>query len=214
MADAVLIAGPAMPTAPQPEPPREPSHEPERLPALEPLPLEPPHAPEPEAAQEPLSFENFVAARGSALWRSAYLLTGDPHRAEDLLQTALLKTWRRWPRVAADAAVEAYVCRVLVTTYTDWWRRRWRAEIPTERLPDTGSPDTGRADTWRDVLAALARLTRGQRAVIVLRYFDDLTEQQTTAALGCSVGTVKSQAARALTALRASPILAGVEEQS
>jgi RNA polymerase sigma-70 factor (sigma-E family) len=163
-----------------------------------------------------LSFDDFVASRSPALWRSAYLLTGDRHKAEDLLQIALVKTWRRWPRIARDGAVEGYVRRVLVTTYTDWWRRRWNAEVPAARLPDLpteSGPDSPEVAAIRhDVLAALARLSRGQRAVIVLRYFDDLTEQQTATALGCSVGTVKSQTSRAMAALRSSPLLARDDE--
>ncbi|MBZ5740907.1 SigE family RNA polymerase sigma factor [Nocardioides mangrovi] len=150
-------------------------------------------------------FEEFVAARSTALWRSAYLLTGDPHRAEDLLQTALVKAWRRWDRISRKEAVEAYVRAAMVTTYTDWWRRRWNGEVPTGELPETpvaaGSPEVR-----RDVLVALAQLPRGQRAVVVLRFFDDLTEAQTAAALGVSVGTVKSQTSRALVTLRTSPL--------
>jgi len=152
-------------------------------------------------------FEEFVAARSAALWRSAYLLTGDRHRAEDLLQTALVKVWKRWDAIRRREAVESYVRAAMVTTYTDWWRRRWNGEVPTADLPDRAGPaeDAG-VEVRRDVLTALARLPRGQRAVIVLRYFDDLTETQTAAALGCSVGTVKSQASRALATLRGSPL--------
>ncbi len=96
----------------------------------------------------------------------------------------------------------------MVTTYTDWWRRRWNGESPTEVLPDAPAGDEAdRVDVRRDVLAALATLPRGQRAVLVLRYFDDLSEAQTAAALGVSVGTVKSQASRALAALRSSPLI-------
>ena len=155
------------------------------------------------------TFDEFVAARSTALWRSAYLLTGDSHKAEDLLQAALVKTWRRWDRIERHDSAEAYVRRALVTTYTDWWRRRWRGEVPTAELPDgPGGPDeAARADVRRDVLTALAGLTPGQRAVIVLRWFDDLTEQQTADVLGVSVGTVKSQASRAMAALRSSPAL-------
>ena len=156
-------------------------------------------------------FDDFVAARSTALWRSAFLLTGDRHKAEDLLQAALLKTWRRWDRLERRESAEAYVRRALVTTYTDWWRRRWRGEVPTGELPDgpgADSPDeSDRADVRRDVLAALAGLPKGQRAVLVLRYFDDLTEQQAADALGVGVGTVKSQASRAIAALRSSPAL-------
>lgn len=169
---------------------------------------------EPVPAVGAMSFEEFVAARSGALWRSAWLLTGDAQKAEDLLQTALLKVWRNWSTIARDGAVEGYVRRALVTTYTDWWRRKWSAEVPTEHLPETAD---GRRDdevsTRHDVMTALAGLTRGQRAIVVLRYFDDLTEQQTAEALGCSVGTVKSQTARALKALRSSPMLADQEEQ-
>jgi RNA polymerase sigma-70 factor (sigma-E family) len=149
-------------------------------------------------------FEEFVAARSTALWRSAYLLTGDRQRAEDLLQTALVKAWRRWSSIDRP---EAYVRAALATTYTDWWRRRWTGEVPTDELPESavGSSASG-VEVRRDVLAALATLPRGQRAVVVLRFFDDLTEQQAADALGVSVGTVKSQTSRALSALRASPL--------
>lgn len=155
------------------------------------------------------TFDDFVAARSTALWRSAFLLTGDAQKAEDLLQVALLKTWRRWDSIDRHETADAYVRRALVTTYTDWWRRRWNGETPTEVLPDSprAADESGRTDVRRDVLAALAALPRGQRAVLVLRCFDDLTEQQTAAALGISVGTVKSQASRALATLRSSPAL-------
>ncbi len=150
-------------------------------------------------------FESFVGARGDALWRSAWLLTSDHQLAEDLVQTALAKSWRAWDRVG-PGAFEAYVRRVLFTTYVSWWRRKWRGERPTEVLPETPTtaPDT---DARNDLVAALAILPRGQRAVVVLRYFEDLTEQQTAAVLGISTGTVKSQCSRALTSLRSSPHL-------
>ncbi|THI92538.1 SigE family RNA polymerase sigma factor [Nocardioides sp.] len=150
-------------------------------------------------------FEAFVAARGDALWRSAWLLTGDHQLAEDLVQTALAKSWPSFDRIGPDR-FEPYVRRVLFTTYASWWRRRWRGERPTENLPETGA-DASDADARNDLLAALARLPRGQRAVVVLRYFEDLTEQQTADLLGVSVGTVKSQCSRAINALRSSPHL-------
>lgn len=154
-----------------------------------------------------VEFEDFVAARSTALWRSAYLLTGDRQRAEDLLQTALVKAWRRWDTITRREAVESYVRAAIATTYTDWWRRRWNGEVPTGELPERSVPsEAAGVDVRQDVLAALARLPRGQRAVIVLRFFDDLTEKQTADALGVSVGTVKSQTARALAALRTSPL--------
>lgn len=158
------------------------------------------------------TFEEFVAARGRDLWRSAWLLTGDAQKAEDLVQTALAKCWPRWSTIARDHAVEAYVRRVLLTTYTDWWRRRWNGETPTEVLPDRpdvggAAGEHGLADERRDLVRALATLPRGQRAVLVLRYFEDLTEAQTAELLGISVGTVKSQASRALASLRSSHLL-------
>ncbi len=150
-------------------------------------------------------FDAFVAARGDALWRSAWLLTGDHQLAEDLVQTALAKSFRAYDRVGADG-FEAYVRRVLFTTYASWWRRKWRGERPTETLPERPGvePDT---NDRNDLMTALAELPRGQRAVVVLRYFEDLTEPQTAALLGISAGTVKSQCSRALTSLRASPRL-------
>ncbi len=156
--------------------------------------------------QRPPTFEEYVAARGRALWRTAWLLTGDAHRAEDLVQTALVRCWRRWDTIARDDTVDGYVRRVLVTTYTDWRRRRWHGEVPTEHLPDVAA-EPGLADLRHDVLSALAALPRGQRAVVVLRFYDDLTEAQTADALGIGVGTVKSQTARALAALRVSALL-------
>ena len=151
------------------------------------------------------TFEEFVEQRSTALWRSAWLLTGDAQRAEDLVQTALVKCWPKWERIEPGAA-EAYVRRALVTTYTDWWRRRWTGEVPTEVLPERAMPGESEVER-RDVLAALSQLPRGQRAVVVLRYFEDLTEAQTADALGVSVGTVKSQTARAFRTLRTSPLL-------
>ena len=144
-------------------------------------------------------FEEFVAARSGALLRTAYLLTGSHQDAEDLVQTALLKAVPRWGRVREH---EPYVRRILVhESVTRWRRRRWR-ETSTERLPELPA----RASDVDDRLVlrqALARLAPRQRAVIVLRYFDDLTEAQTADALGISVGTVKSQSRDALARLRA-----------
>ncbi len=157
----------------------------------------------------PPSFDAFVATRSRALWRSAWLLTGDAQKAEDLLQTALVKVWRRWSKVAKDGSVEAYARRALVTTYTDWWRRKWTGEVPTESVPEQREALDAieLADTRHDVMAALAGLSRGQRAVVVLRYFEDLSEAQTADVLGCSIGTVKSQHSRAIAALRSSQLL-------
>lgn len=158
------------------------------------------------------SFDAFVSARGDALWRSAWLLTGDGQLAEDLVQTALGKSWPSWDRVSATGSFEAYVRRVMFTTYAAWWRRRWNGERPTEHLPEQPSA-ADPADLRHDLATALAELPRGQRAVVVLRYFEDLSEKQTAEVLGCSVGTVKSQSARALARLRTSAALQ-LEEES
>jgi RNA polymerase sigma-70 factor (sigma-E family) len=150
-------------------------------------------------------FEEFVAARSPRLLRTAYLLTRDHGLAEDLLQTALTKAYLAWSRVDGDP--EPYVRRILVTTYASWWRRKWNGEHPTETLPDTGRHDE-RAGESGDLWDALGRLPRRQRAVVVLRYFEDLTEAQTADLLGISTGTVKSQTSKALAKLRIDPSLA------
>jgi RNA polymerase sigma-70 factor (sigma-E family) len=172
------------------------------------------------AAVQETTFAEFVAGRSQALLRSAYLLTGDSGQAEDLLQTALAKTWRHWRRVSRDGGGEAYVRRVLYTTYATWWRRRWRAELPTEEPPEPATADRpGGDDAYAGVdqrttlLLALAKLPRGQRAVVVLRYFEDRTEAETATMLACSVGTVKSQTARALARLRSSPLVTALVEE-
>jgi RNA polymerase sigma-70 factor (sigma-E family) len=143
-------------------------------------------------------FAEFVAARSGALLRTAYLLTGDHHEAEDLVQTALIKVVPRWGRLREP---EPYVRRVLVNeSISRWRRRRWR---------ETSVPEVhDRTITGHDVdeqlvlRQALARLAPRQRAVVVLRYFDDLTEAQTAGVLGISLGTVKSQSRDALARLR------------
>jgi RNA polymerase sigma-70 factor (sigma-E family) len=152
------------------------------------------------------SFEVFVAARSSGLLRTAYLLTHDSQLAEDLLQTALAKAWRAWDRVGDRP--EAYVRRILVNTYSTWWRRKWNGEVPTDVLPESAAvnPETGSSSAL-ELRAALARLPRRQRAVVVLRFFEDLTEAETANLLDCSVGTVKSQTSKALAKLRIDPTL-------
>ncbi|MGY0234289.1 SigE family RNA polymerase sigma factor [Longispora urticae] len=148
-------------------------------------------------------FRDFVAARSPALLRTAYLLVGDWHRAEDLLQTALTKTYLAWRRLGEIGAVEAYTRKVLVNTATSWWRRRWTGERPTADLPDTPGPDGLDALVVRDELwQQVRRLPARQRAVLVLRYYEDQSEAETARLLGVSVGTVKSQASRALGTLR------------
>ncbi len=156
------------------------------------------------------SFDAFISARSASLLRSAYLLTGQVELAEDLLQTAWSKVWPRWNRLARRGDPEPYVRRVLYTTYASWWRRRWTSERPTEVMPEqVGPDDNALVDLRRELLAAMAQLSRMQRAVVVLRYFDDRTEAETAAMLGCSIGTVKSHMSRAMAHLRQSPLLAG-----
>ncbi|MDQ3306904.1 MAG: SigE family RNA polymerase sigma factor [Actinomycetota bacterium] len=161
--------------------------------------------------EDPVGFASYVDARRSAWWRTAWLLTADAHKAEDLVQTALLKVWPRWDRVVAEGDPDAYVRRTIYTTYVSWWRRRWNAEDPTEQLPEP-SPRAQETEQRHDLAAALAQLPRGQRAVVVLRYFEDLTEVETARTLGCSVGSVKTQASRALVTLRSSPSLTWTDE--
>ncbi len=146
-------------------------------------------------------FSAFVAARSPSLLRTAYLLTGNWASAEDLLQTSLATCWRRWSRISGNP--EPYVHQVMVTTYPTWSRRLWHRERPTEDLPEIEVADrTRHVDEEDEMRSALRRLPRRQRAVIVLRYFDDLTEAEAARILGVTVGTVKSQASKALAALR------------
>jgi RNA polymerase sigma-70 factor (sigma-E family) len=153
------------------------------------------------------SFDEFVAARSRALLRTAYLLTHDHALAEDLLQTSLAKAWFAWRRI--DGQPEPYVRKILVNTYSSWWRRKWNGEQPTETLPETSHTDrVGDAAEPTDLWTAMERLPRRMRAVVVLRYFEDLSEAQTADLLGCSVGTVKSQTSKALAKLRIDPALA------
>lgn len=134
-----------------------------------------------------VSFQEFVGSRSPTMLRSAYLLTGDRDRAEDLLQTALAKTWPRWSRVNRDGTGEAYVRRVMYTTYATWWRRRWRAEVPTAAPPDRPATDAYRSvDERTELMRALGQLSAGQRAVVVLRFFEDRTAPETAAVLATS----------------------------
>ncbi|GAA2354697.1 SigE family RNA polymerase sigma factor [Nonomuraea africana] len=147
-------------------------------------------------------FREFVLARQQALMRTAYLLTGDAHLAEDLLQSVLIKIVGQWPKLRKGGNPEAYTRKALVNQYISW-RRRPHPELPSADPPDHGaSYDEAALD--RIVLRqALVKLTPKQRAVIVLRFWEDLTEAQTAEALGCAVGTVKSQVHHALARLRA-----------
>jgi RNA polymerase sigma-70 factor (sigma-E family) len=150
-------------------------------------------------------FTAFVSATSRRLLRTAYLLTGDAETAQDLLQTALERAYRRWGLIGRTELPEAYVRRVIVNAATD--RRRAGRRVRTVELDESHLPAL--AGTAEEALAArdalsgyIRKLPAGQRAILVLRYFDDLTEAETARTLGCSVGTVKSQHARAIARLR------------
>jgi RNA polymerase sigma-70 factor (sigma-E family) len=146
-------------------------------------------------------FGDFVATRSTRLLRVAYLLTRDWALAEDLLQTALAKAWSAWRRIESDP--EAYVRRILVTTYSSWWRRPWLHEWPTGELPEaTGVDEHRQLDDRDEMLQALGRLPHRQRAVLVLRYYEDLSEAEIAETLGIAPGTVKSLAATGVANLR------------
>ncbi|MFD7455950.1 MULTISPECIES: SigE family RNA polymerase sigma factor [unclassified Streptomyces] len=149
-------------------------------------------------------FDDFVAARWSALLHVARLLTGgDRQRAEDLVQESLVKLWFAWPKVA-DQAPEAYVRQVLVRTAARSARRRWWGERPVDELPDRPGPGDVSSDVAERsrLEAALALLTPKQRAAVVLRYCEDLPDSQVAQALGCPVGTARSHASRGVARLR------------
>lgn len=158
-------------------------------------------------------FADFVRARSTPMLRSAWLLTGgDWALAEDLVQTALSETWRRWDRVARMDSPHAYAHKAMVNTFLRWRGRRWSGEIATAELPDRAahSHGFGHVDTRESLRHALAQLTPNQRAVIMLRYFEDRSEAETAQLMGCTAGTVKSQAAKALARLRRVPGLAEI----
>lgn len=147
-------------------------------------------------------FRELVSARSAALLRTAYLLVGDRARAEDLLQTALLKTYCAWGRIEPGAA-EAYVRRVMVTTSVSWWRRRSSTESVVAAVPDGGSVD-GTADVVEAeaIRQLLLTLPPRQRVVLVLRFYNDMTEVDIAQTLGISRGAVSNHIARGLAALR------------
>jgi RNA polymerase sigma-70 factor (sigma-E family) len=157
-------------------------------------------------------FAQFVAARERALQRTAWLLTGDWGLAEDLVQTALARSWPRWERIRDRDNPEAYVRRVMINTWLTWSRRRWRGEQASAAVQDSPAPGDMAADVAvrMAVRSALGSLTVRQRTVLVLRVFDDLPEAQVAEILKCSVGNVKSTASRALAKLRDDPQLAGL----
>ena len=145
-----------------------------------------------------VDFESFVRVSSASLLRRAFLLTADRHQAEDLLQTALAKVAMQWSSIASKGDPMPYVRTVLVRTAIGWRRRRWSGEVPTGALPERLRADHADVVDGREHLRqALHTVPVRQRAVLMLRFYDDLTEVQTAQALGCRVGTVKSQTAKA-----------------
>ena len=157
-------------------------------------------------------FEAFVAASSRGLLRLGWLLCGDWPGGEDLVQSALAVTWSNWDSLADPGAASAYTHRVLVRVFLRGRRRRWVGEVPHAAIPDCPVPG-GEATGVEERLVlqgALADLPGRQRAVLALRFFADLSEADTASALGCSVGTVKTHTARALSRLRSHPQLVGL----
>ena len=143
-------------------------------------------------------FQAYVAARGAGWERYAYALTGDAHRAQDLVQTVLLQAYRRWPRIAAVEHRDAYIRRMMTNSYLGWRRRNRNWEIPTGDLPEPeNSPDPAIGVVDRDELGrALRELSPHQRAVLVLRHVEGLDDEAIAQIVGCSVGTVRGHASR------------------
>jgi RNA polymerase sigma-70 factor (sigma-E family) len=154
----------------------------------------------------------FVTHHANAMWRTAYLLCGDRRRAEDATQEALLRLYRRWPRLHRKGGIVAYARKVVVTATLDGLRRRSSTELVGGDTYFTAEADpidhVGRAEHRVVITQALAELPERQRACVVLRYFDDLSVDETADVLGCRPGTVKSQTMRALDKLRLHPALA------
>jgi RNA polymerase sigma-70 factor (sigma-E family) len=159
-------------------------------------------------------FETYVEARTGALLRLAYLLTGDRHLAEDLVQEVLGRAHRRWPRIGRTENPHAYVRRMIVNQHVSWRRRRSSTEIPLApaSVPESASAAADDRVLQRDVTwRALQRLPARQRAVLVLRYYEDLTDAEIAVTLDAAVGTVRSLAARAFARLREDPSLGDLD---
>jgi RNA polymerase sigma-70 factor (sigma-E family) len=159
-------------------------------------------------------FSEFAHSRWPRLVRLAYALTADRGLAEDLAQTALANAYASWPRVRRADDPDAYLRRIVLNVHRGSFRKRRVAEELTASPPDIAAPvpdPAGEHGERAPIIAALAALPRGQREVIVLRFWLDLTEVQVAAALGCSVGNVKSQTSRALAKLKGSAELADRE---
>ncbi|MFB4269250.1 SigE family RNA polymerase sigma factor [Nonomuraea sp. GTA35] len=149
-------------------------------------------------------FREYVMARGPALLRAAHQLTGHPLDAEDLLQSALTKTYQAWERIEDRGALDGYVRRAMVNINISQWRRRKLEEYPSDELPEPVTCDPVTSSEIHEALEqALRELPERMRAAIVLRYYEDMTEPEIAKKLGISVGTVKSTVSRAMAKLRA-----------
>lgn len=154
-------------------------------------------------ADKDADFSAYMAARQPALYRTAYLLAGDHASAEDLLQNAFAKLYLSWDKVRDHGALDGYVRRVMVNENNSLWRRAWkRREHSTDTMPETGALDTYDDGVAGQLWSYVQTLPPKQRAVIVLRYYEQLSEAEIADVLGISTGTVKSQASRALAGLR------------
>ncbi len=160
-------------------------------------------------------FSEFVGARWTSLYRLAYLLAASPAGAEDLLQTTLEKAYMSWGRISAMEYPEAYVRCMITTTLVSSRRRAWTNERPTDRLPDTGD-DSLELDALDHSLLwpLVCALPERQRAVIVLRYYEDMSEAEIARTMGCATGTVKSQSSAAMAALRRALAAVGVAREA
>ena len=162
-------------------------------------------------------FRDWALAARPGLRRTAYLLSGDWFLADDLVQDSLVRMYRAWPRVRQGTDLGAYSRRVLVNRYVDHQRRPARREHPTEYVPEdptaTGASNAAESEHREQLLAALQEVPARQRAVLVLRFWEDLSVEQTAQVLGTTTGTVKSQCNRGLAALRAALVAAGLPDE-
>lgn len=156
------------------------------------------------AAQRDADFADYLAARQPALLRTAYLLTGDRHQAEDLLQTSLAKLYLAWDKVRDKGSVDGYVRRIMVNEQNSLWRRAWKKrEFVTDEVPESAPHHDAYDDGTDDELWGVVQsLPERARAVVVLRYYEQMSEAEVADALGISIGTVKSQCSRAMATLR------------
>ncbi len=154
-------------------------------------------------------FADYVRGRGPSLQRLAYSLVGDWHRADDVLQAALVRLYRAWPRVSGYEALDAYSRRIVTNEANRWWRRPARREELSADVTIGHADGLGAVDARDELWRLLMTLPKRQRAVVVLRYIEDLSEQETARVLDCTVGTVKSSTSKAMARLRLTAELAG-----